>query len=159
MATWENIHDGERIELGIVQVDIAGHSKLGGSDRALHNAKSIFREQMEGIARSRNGRLFNWAGDGGAFMFLTGSGEGFDDLVFSAIQMLTNLPAINEEIAIRTDLNTQLDVRISCDCDIATYDSDPGEITADFINRFFKHERTIGLTNTVSITERVSMSQ
>src|SRR5262249_37254631 len=48
-----------------------------------------------------------------------------------------------------------ISIRISCDADVATYHPDPGEITADFINRFLKHERAVGLTNTVSITERV----
>jgi len=155
MATWENIREGERVELGLVQVDIVGHSQLVGSDRTLQEAKSIFREQMEGIALSRQGRPFHWAGDGGAFMFLTGTGHGFDDLGFSAIQMLQNLPAISEEITIRTDLNTPIAIRISCDAESAAYHPDPGQITADFINRFFKNERAIGLTNTVSITERV----
>ncbi len=155
MANWDDLSDGDRIELGLVQVDIAGHSQLPGADRALKQAKSIFRSQMESIAIGRNGRLFNWAGDGGAFMFLTGAGEGFDDLAFAALQMLGTMSAVNEEIATRTDLDVPLNVRISCDADIATYSPNPGEITADFINRFLKYERTIGITNTVSVTTRV----
>lgn len=155
MSKWESISDGDRVELGLAQVDIVGHSDLVGSDRALKEAKSIFRDQMVGVARSRNGRLFNWAGDGGSFMFVTGAGEGFDDVVFSAIQMLGSMPAVNEEIATRTDLISSFDVRISCDAGVATYSDDPGRVTGDFINRFLKHERSLGLTNTVSTTERV----
>lgn len=155
MAEWGSLKNGERVELALVQVDIAGHSKLEGTDRALMKAKSIFRDQMQGIAESRGGRLFNWAGDGGAFMYLTGGGGGFDDLAFSSIQMLSNMPAINEEISTKTDLDTPFDVRISCDSGIATYTVDPGEITGDFINRFMKYERVLGLLNTVSVTERV----
>jgi hypothetical protein len=155
MKTWTDLNDGDRVELGIVQVDIAGHSQLPGSDRALQKAKSIFRTQMESIATGRNGRLFNWAGDGGSFMFLTGAGDGFDDLAFASLQMLSTMSAINEEIATRTDLSVPLNVRISCDAGTATYSRNAGEITADFINRFLKYERTIGITNTVSITKRV----
>ncbi len=65
MPTWDTIHKGDRVELGLLQVDIAGHSKLVGTDRALAKAKKIFHDQMEGIAQSRNGKPFNWAGDGG----------------------------------------------------------------------------------------------
>lgn len=155
MAEWNSLKNGERTELALVQVDIVGHSKLQGTDRALMQAKSIFRDQMQGIAESRGGRLFNWAGDGGAFMFLTRDGGAFDDLAFSSIQMLSNMAAINEEIATKTDLDTPFDVRISCDSGIATYAPDPGEITGDFINRFMKYERVLGLQNTVSVTERV----
>jgi len=155
MAKWDTLSNGDRVELALVQVDIAGHSKLQGTDRALMQAKSIFRDQMQGIAESRGGRLFNWAGDGGAFMFLTGGGGGFDDLAFSAIQMLSNMPAINEEISTKTDLDTPFEIRISCDSGIATFAPDPGEITGDFINRFMKYERVLGLLNTVSVTERV----
>jgi hypothetical protein len=55
---------------------------------------------MEGIAAIHGGRLFAWAGDGGAFMFLIGEGEGFDALVLSAIQALSSLPLINDQIAL-----------------------------------------------------------
>ncbi len=153
--TWDSIRENTRVEMGLVQVDIAGHSKLAGSDRTLSEAKSIFQKQMEAIANSRGGRRFNWAGDGGSFMFLTADGEGFNDLVFSAMQMLYNMPAINEEIATRTDLETPFDVRISCDAEVVTYATDPGRITGDFVNRFIKSERAIGLTNSVQITHRV----
>lgn len=155
MAEWDSLKNGDRVELALVQVDIAGHSKLAGTDRALMQAKAIFRKQMQGIAETRGGRLFSWAGDGGAFMFLTGDGGGFDDLAFSSFQMLSNMPAINEEISTKTDLDTPFEVRISCDSGIATYTLDPGEITGDFINRFMKYERALGLLNTVSVTDRV----
>jgi hypothetical protein len=153
--TWRNTRKGARVELGLIQVDIVHHSQLVGSDHTLQEAKSIFREHMEGIACIRKGKLFNWAGDGGAFMFLMGTRGSFNMLGFSAIQMLINLPAINEEITMYTDLNTPIAVRISCDVGVATYHTDPGRITADFINRFLKYERVISLPNTVCITERV----
>lgn len=155
MANWNTLKKGTRVELGLLQIDIAGHSKFQDSDRILKLMKGLFRKQIEGIALSREGKLFNWAGDGGSFMFLTGEGEGFDDLVFSAIQMLESLPAINNEISIRTGFTDTISVRISCDSGMATYDNDPSLITGDFINKFLKSEREIGLTNTASITERV----
>ena len=155
MRDWNTIAKGERLELGLVSVDIAGHSTLHGADRELKGAKDIFREQMAGIAIARGGKLFNWAGDGGSFMFLTGAGEGFADLVFCAIQMLSSMIGINGEIEIRTDLRVPLDVRISCHSGIATFDADPGKIAAAFINTFLKNERNIGIPNAVCITDQV----
>lgn len=155
MRAWDSVKEGKRVELGLVQVDIACHSQLDANDRALMKAKSIFRNKMQGIAETSNGKLFNWAGDGGSFMFLTDDGTGFEDLVFSAIQMLSTMHAINQEIAIRTDLDSSLQVRISCDSGIATYTKDPTEITADFINCFIKCERQLGIIDTISITKRV----
>jgi hypothetical protein len=152
--TFDQLMNGQRVELALLHLDIAGHSSLPGTDRALQAAKTMLRRQAEGIASIRGGKLFQWAGDGGAFMFLTGGGEGFDDLAFTAIQILGTLPAINQEIQTRTDLEAALSLRICCDCGTATYDKDPGNITADFINRFMKNERAISLTNTISVTDR-----
>ena len=139
----------------MLDLDIAGHSSLPGTDLALQAAKVMLRKQAEGIASIRGGKLFQWAGDGGAFMFLTGNGEGFDDVAFTAMQILGTLPAINEEIHARTDLEASLAVRICCDRGMATYHTDAGNITGDFINKFMKNERAISIANTISITERV----
>lgn len=152
---FDNITNGQRVELALLHLDIAGHSSLPGTDRALQAAKLMLRKQAEGIASIRGGKLFQWAGDGGAFMFLTGDGEGFDDVAFTAMQILGTLPAINQEIHARTDLKASLAVRICCDCGMAAYHADAGNITGDFINKFMKNERTIGIANTISLTERV----
>ncbi|MGK7897733.1 MAG: hypothetical protein AB4372_29980 [Xenococcus sp. (in: cyanobacteria)] len=155
MSNWDQIENGSRIEIGLLQVDIAGHSSFQDSDRILHETKELFRKHSEGIAKIRNGKLFNYAGDGGSFMFLTGKGEGFEDLVFSAIQILKSISAVNEEAAIKTGFSDILSLRISCDSGTVVYNENPQVITADFVNRFLKNERKISLRNTVSITERV----
>jgi len=70
MKGWKRIRDGQCVELGLIQIDIVGHSQIRGNDRDLQEAKGIFRTQMETIVYARGGKLFNWAGDGGSFMFL-----------------------------------------------------------------------------------------
>jgi hypothetical protein len=154
MTTWK-YRSGQRIELGLVQVDIVGHSDLEGTDDALTRAKSIFREQMHGIAAIRGGKRFNWAGDGGAFMFRVQNAEAFELLTLSAIQMLNSLPGVNDELALRTDLHATLSVRISCDSGMAVYERDPSEMGGAFLNAFLKNERAISSKDTVSISERV----
>jgi hypothetical protein len=152
MDTWEELQNGNRVELALLQVDIAGNSQLGDNDRILQNAKSRFRRQVEGLTQARGGKLLNWAGDGGSFMFLTGDGEGFDDMAFTAIQILNNLPLINEELKIRSSLSETLSVRISGGHSVVTYHKEASQMTGNFLNNFLKHEREIGLKNTVSIT-------
>ncbi len=154
METFTTLFNSKRVELGLLIIDIVGHSKLQGADKTLKEVKDKFKRLVEGIVTSRGGKLFNWAGDGGSFMFLVDN-NGFNDLAFSALQMLNSLPAINEEIAIYTGFSDTLSVRISCDSGVVVYDVDPSLIHGDVINKFFKNERNIGLTNSVSITDRV----
>ena len=152
--TWDSLSD-ERVEFGLLQLDIVGHSHIDASDRALKMAKDRFRAEIEGIAFYHNGKLFSWAGDGGCFMFLTGDGEGFNTLVRTALEMLGALPAINKTIRAGTDLQEDFRVRISCDYGTARYDRDPSKMHAGFINSFLKHERWIAVPDTVCITEGV----
>lgn len=152
---WERIRTGERIELGLVQVDIVGHSKIPAGDLTLKKAKDIFSDEIRRIAIALGGKLFAWAGDGGSFMFLMGDGEGFNTLVSAALEMLDSMPAINQQIADKTDLKKPLRVRLSCDAGTVVFDQDSTLITADFINRFTKYERAISIADTICITERV----
>jgi hypothetical protein len=155
MATWGQARRGQRVLLGLVHIDIAGSSSLRGTGRARKEAKSIFRDSMEAIAGKRGGKLFSWAGDGGAFMFWTGLGKAFDDLALAAIEMLGILPVLNLEVATRTDLSNPLKARISCDAGVADYDPDPTRMASSFIDTFLKNERSISIEGTVCITENV----
>jgi hypothetical protein len=152
---WERLSNGERVELGLVQIDIVGHSRINASERTLKFARDILCEETERIAVAYGGKRFAWAGDGGIFMFLTGDGEGFNTLINAALEMLNGMSAINKRIADETDLRNPIHVRLSCDSGTAAFDQDPTRITADFINQFTKNERTISIADTVCITERV----
>lgn len=140
---WENLRNGERTEIGLVQVDVAGHSKIKASERTLKKAKDIFSDEMERIATAHDGKLFKWEGDGGSFMFLTRNGEGFKKLVEAALEMLDSLSAINKKIANETDLKTPINVRLSCDSGTVEFDQNPTRISAEFINSFVKNERKL----------------
>src|SRR5205085_811357 len=72
---------GDRVELALLQIDIAGHSTIPGTDRALQSAKETVQGYAEGIAAIHGGKRFGYAGDGGVFMFRTGKGEGVDQMV------------------------------------------------------------------------------
>jgi hypothetical protein len=152
---WESLRNGERTEIGLVQVDIEGHSKIKANDRNLKKAKDIFSDEIERIAVAHGGKLFKWEGDGGSYMFLMRDGENFNRLVKAALVMLESMPAINKKIADETDLKDSIRVRLSCDSGIAEFDNNPTRIAADFINNFIKNERKISLADNVCITECV----
>ena len=138
MSNWSKIKKGERVEIGLLQIDIVGHSKIQDTDINLKTAKDKFRSLIEGIVKTRNGLLFSWAGDGGAFMFRLNTGEGFNEMCFSAKQMLDGLPATNREITISTGFNNTISVRISCDSGMVVYDKDASQISGDFVNKFLR---------------------
>jgi hypothetical protein len=152
---WESLRSGERAEIGLVQVDIVGHSRIEASERTLKKVKDIFFDEIERIAIAHDGKLFKWEGDGGSFMFLTRDGEGFNRLVKAALAMLNSMSATNKKIADETDLKTPIHVRLSCDSGMVEFDQNPTRISADFINSFIKNERKIGLADNICITDRV----
>jgi hypothetical protein len=138
-----------------LQIDIAGHSKLGDAERVLHEAKERFHRQIAGIVETYGGESLGWKGDGGAFLFAVTDGKEYDEAVLAGFRILESLPGVNGELKITTGLSEALEVRISLDAGQAVYDKNPGLITGDFLNAFLKHERSLGRVGTVSITERV----
>ncbi len=155
MDAWSDLTTGSNVTLGIIQVDIAGHSKLTGPAFEIQKSKEIFRRHVENIVDDYDGRLFNWAGDGGAYMFRIQKGDEYANMVFAATSILRHLPIINDEIAFQTNVIQPFAIRISCDAGNVSYDSDPANIHGDFINKLFKNERAISIVDDVTITERV----
>jgi hypothetical protein len=150
-----SLKTGHRYEFVCLQIDIAGHSKLGDAERVLHEAKDRFHRQITGIVENYGSESLGWKGDGGVFLFPVTDGREFDESVFAAFRILGSLPSINEELRLTTKLVQSLEVRLSLDSGQAVYNKNPGLITGDFLNAFLKHERAISSVNTVTITERV----
>jgi 8-oxo-dGTP pyrophosphatase MutT (NUDIX family) len=155
MSNWTTFTDGQRVEIGVLQIDIVGHSKLEGPSDYLKNLKDIFYQEVQSIVSRRGGRLFKWEGDGGAFMFPVASSAEVAGMVQCALQLLDSMPAINNEIALRTGTRAPISVRVSCDSGMVQYDAEPGKIHAAFLNHFFKNEREIALPNQVTLTDRI----
>jgi hypothetical protein len=150
---WSGLH-GQSIELALLQIDIVDHSGIVATNTDKLSIKVTFAEAIKRIAVAHRGKLFSWGGDGGSFMFLTG-GNGFNELVNAALEMLEGMPELNKKIIRDTGLKKPLQVRLSCHAGIATYRDSPGEISGNFINLFLKHERSVGSPDTVCITEAV----
>lgn len=155
MTLWEDLTGGQIYPLGFLQIDIAGHSKLQGTPAQLKAVKEILRRHVETIVVQNEGRLFKWEGDGGSFMFLVGTGEGYSNLALSAMKILRDLPNINDEIELKEKFTQPLSVRISCGTGNVSYDNDHGNMHGEFLNKFFKYERAISLLNTATVTRDV----
>jgi len=98
---WQWLHD-LKIELALLQVDIVAHSSIVASDAGKVTIKVIFGDTIQNIAIAHDGKPFSWAGDGGSFMFLTG-GNGFNQLVNAALEILDGMPNLNERLRERQD--------------------------------------------------------
>ena len=154
---WQAVVPGRRIEIGLVQVRIAYHRRLspGYSDQEMKGVKDTVRNSFHAIAEAGGGKLFSWDGDGGAFMFLIEANDSFDNCCLAAIQMLERLPALNQDIRPTPDLARPIEVRISCDAGMVTYDPEPANHPEDFVHKLMKYERQVGAENSVTITERI----
>ncbi|MDX6447326.1 MAG: hypothetical protein QOH71_4400 [Blastocatellia bacterium] len=152
---WENIASGQQVKLGVIQVDIAGSSRIEGPAESVKLLKDILRQESTAIVQRRGGRAFPWAGDGGAFMFRVASSEQVSAMVLCAMQILANMPVVNDEIATRTGVSIPIKIRVSCDSLEVVYDPDPTGMHGSALNRFFKSEREISLVDNLVISERV----
>src|SRR5438128_2715525 len=87
---WQSTVPSQRVEIGLVQVDIAYHGKLYSaySDQEMECVKELVRNSFHAIAELRGGRLFCWGPDGGAFLFPIEDDDSFNNCCLSAIQML-----------------------------------------------------------------------
>lgn len=155
MHSWDNIANGQRIEIGLVQIDIAGSSRIEGPAESVKLLKDILRRETTSIVDRKGGKPFPWAGDGGAFMFPVGNAGEVAAMVLCALQILANIPVVNDEIATRTGISVPISLRVSCDSGTVTYDRDPSGIHGDALNRFFKSEREISVVDNLVISERV----
>src|SRR5262245_32903893 len=137
---WQAIVPNQRLEIGLVQVDIAYHSTLysGYSDRDMPSVQSCVRDALHAFAELRGGKLYSWDKDGGAFMFLIEGDDSFDNLCFAAIEMLEMMPSINEDVRVSADITSPIEVRITCDAGLVAYDPESSHTAGDFIDKLMK---------------------
>src|SRR5260370_145644 len=57
MSDWSTLRDGDLVQLGVLQIDIEGHSKLQGTDRSLKDTKAMLRRHADTSAKSFTNRV------------------------------------------------------------------------------------------------------
>ena len=152
---WESIDDGDRPEIAVLQIDIEGHSKILANDATLQRLKIEVRQAIQKTTSLFGAHLLKWEADGGALMFLTGKGQGFNRSVAAALTILESMPILNNDLKEKTDLTSPIHIRLSVSCGTVSYSRDANDIHSQFLNSFLKNEREIGVADTVCITHEV----
>lgn len=155
MSYFDTLNSGVLVNLIAAQVDIVDHSKLDSDSTSVQNARRILQQNCERIAESRGGMQLRWEGDGGVFIFPAAEVAQPDEAVMALFEIVNHTHTTNLEVMLRTDLSEELAIRISCDTGSVHWNTDYRQIHGDWLNTFLKHERSIGIGNTVVISERV----
>lgn len=153
----DDIKDGSNRMFGFLQFDIQGHSKISESveDSTMQKIKNRLREMGGRIAYWHDGWELKFAGDGATYVFYTEQGSASDQIVKAGLHILHELPFFNDMLRIDELFHQSLILRLSCHRGEATFHSDPGLMHGDDMNKFLKHEREIGLPNSIAITAAV----
>jgi hypothetical protein len=154
---WDTLAEHREYIFGILQLDIANHSKLPGSDIAKQKTKENLHRFASGILTTIHGAFeLNWPGDGGQFLFhIADPMTDYDNVVVGAIHLNNALDFFNDLKAGFNLLEVRIELRISCHEGRLLFSRNPNEISGDELNYFLKHERDIGERNKVTITEEV----
>ncbi len=147
---------GSEFLAGVVNIDIAGHSRLLGPERDIADAKAAFAAFVESQVGGACGGLASWSGDGGFFLF--DIQQGCDEMVSFAERLRHLLPYFN---GARGSLNSlpfrqELAVRIVCHAGLLrNVDGTPGHVSGSAVNDLVKLERDVGRVGHVVITQEV----
>ena len=89
---WNSLHVGGVYVFGMLQFDTVGHSALEGSIYDIQETKNNLAKHVSAILSVHDGALLNWAGDGGAYLFLMKDPQSNDAMVTGALQILDGMP-------------------------------------------------------------------
>jgi len=132
LKNWGSLRDGRTYPMSIVSVDIVGNSRLVRENGAKTIEKLYFefRRFLERKLDDYEGRLWNWAGDGGLLAF-TFEGH-VERAVMCAVDIQTSIPLFN--VAPTNPLNGPVSLRLAIDSGEITFYNDTGRIVSDVIN-------------------------
>jgi hypothetical protein len=154
---WQSIRNEQRVEVGLVQVDIGGRSEA--VDRftglALKRAKDVLRDALLRSAEEHGGKLSSWEEDGGTFIFLIDDPDSFNNCCLAAIDMLEQLPSVKHDAQLSAELERLILVRIVCDSGTVTCEPEARNVAGDVVERIAEHKKNLSAENKVMITDRI----
>lgn len=143
---------GTRRIFGFLQLDIARHSSLPGSDEAIQRTRGNLHAQVRSILHQHEAQELGWAGDGGAYLFLLDGERRVDNVVVGALQVLDAMRLFNS-LSSLNHVGEPIHVRVSCHVGGATWDPDLSNLYGKAVNYFLKAEREIGFEDRIALTE------
>lgn len=153
LKNWGSLRDGRTYDISVISVDIVQNSVLVREygTRIMEKLYYQLRRFLDRKLAEYDGRVWNWAGDGGILAFA------FEDnvnrAVKCAIDIQTSLPLFN--ISPENPVNRRVALRTAVDSGKVRFYSDTGRIVSDVINYAAHLEKAATQAGTVSISEHV----
>ncbi len=149
---WGFLESYEEYKLAFLNLDIVGSSILINTnvkmdiEATLTHFKNFIWEKTEKF----NGRIWRWEGDGGLLAFL--DEKGVSDAIRTGIEILYSLPIFNfTKNFLRWE--SQISIRIGIHFGRATFLENVSLIESEDINIVKQLEHSLGLSNSILITE------
>ena len=153
MINWGTLKDGKTYNVTVMSLDIVGNSKLVKKYGTKTMEKVYFRLRsfVEQKVLDYEGRIWNFAGDGGLIAFT--SKEHTTRAVLCALDIRAALSVFN----IRPDLTIKenISLRLALDTGKIKFSSDTGRIVSDVINYAAHLEKSGTLPGEISISENI----
>ena len=153
MINWGTLKDGKTYNITVMSLDIVGNSKLVKKYGTKTMEKVYFRLRsfVEQKVLDYEGRIWNFAGDGGLIAF------SFKEHITRAVLCALDIRAALSVFNIRPDLqiNDNITLRLALDTGKIKFSYDTGHIVSDVINYAAHLEKSGTLPGEISISENV----
>jgi class 3 adenylate cyclase len=152
LKNWGSLRDGRTYEIAVISVDIVGNSVLVRQNGTKTMEKLYFqlRQFLDRKLADYDGRVWNWAGDGGILAFAFD--DGINRAVKCAIDIQTSLPLFN--ISPENPVDTQVALRTAVDTGSVRFYDETGRIVSEIINYAAHLEKAATEPGKVSLSER-----
>jgi len=150
---WGVLREGDEYIFAFLRLDIVGNSNLVRKypENVVQKAYGDLRDIVERCIDQRNGRIWNWEGDGGLVAFFFSNKSLLSTL--SAMEIIHELFIYNQ---VYCTLDTPLAVRIAVHCGSCNFSFDVDEISKhDVIKEIVRIESKHTGPNTVTISNVV----
>jgi len=152
LDNWGILKEGELYELAFISIDIVGNTKLqkSFSKEEIEKVYKEFQNYVYNGVTKFNGKVWNWAGDGGLCAFYTDNKA--ESAIRAAIYLLLNMVLFND---IENTLGVSINIRLAVDRGNTIYKVDKGSIFSETINYVCHLEKNGTDVNSISITVEV----
>ena len=152
-VNWGSLKDGKNYQFTIVSIDITGNSGLVRKNGAKKMEKVYFhlRQFLERKVAEYDGRIWNFAGDGGLVAFTFKGHE--QRAVLCALDIQSSMSVFN--LRPELPINDDIILRAGIDCGKFRFSMDTGHIVSDTINYAAHLEKMDTEPGEISVSSRV----
>jgi class 3 adenylate cyclase len=151
LLNWGALRDGREYPFTIASIDICQNSELVKKYKTKVMEKVYFRlwDFLKKKLDHWEGRIWNWAGDGGICAFR--GEEGLPRTVSCALEIMATLPVFNMQP--EKGIKDEIHLRIGMDFGKVKFFNDTGRIVSDVVNFAAHLEKKGTQPRTISVSE------